>query len=492
MTIGSRRKQPKGLPAIVAVLSLAVHGAAGALIHFTGDEPTSRAERVAAATEAELAAAAAAELSSPNCPTNASLAAWAQAAYCMSPLGGEACFAELDRSYNVWLSECNALFVEEEERKKRDKTPVRIAFLDAAALDKLEPLPIQPLLKPEPPRPEPPKPEIAQPAPPKPAAPPPPPPPPMKRRDRQVVEITPPENNEPPKDTRFISDFNSSTDKQRVARGSTEEMVDRPAPKELPVASKQKLPREPQPPKVLAKKQPESDFDNPRGTGKLDMRKPGERDETRRSKPKSIGRATGSKDPLTANGLAPRKGERGRKIRRPKNPRVGGEGGQEGERGRPKVPDLRPSEELLSRVVGGGSVDHLEEIEEGETTALNSKRWKYASFFNRLKRQVAQNWRPAEVYQARDPKGNVYGIKNRTTVVRVSLRKNGSVADIHVVKRSGVDFLDDEAVRAFRAAGPFPNPPEALADARDMISFSFSFVLEMSGTRSRWKFFRNR
>ncbi len=128
---------------------------------------------------------------------------------------------------------------------------------------------------------------------------------------------------------------------------------------------------------------------------------------------------------------------------------------------------------------------------DGENTALNTRRWKYASFFNRMKRQVAQNWHPAEVWMQRDPYGNVYGDKDRTTVVRVALRQDGSLAGIYIEHGSGVDFLDEEAVRAFRVAQPFPNPPSGLRDPdSDIITFSFGFRFEIGAPSSSWRIFR--
>jgi TonB family protein len=135
-------------------------------------------------------------------------------------------------------------------------------------------------------------------------------------------------------------------------------------------------------------------------------------------------------------------------------------------------------------------VDDVQDAEEGDFTALNSRKWKYATFFNRMKRQVAQNWHPDVVYLRRDPTGNIYGTRDRLTILQVSLKPNGSVAKIYVAKQSGVDFLDDEAVRAFREAQPFPNPPAGLVDARsNLITFSFGFHFAI-GDPGRWKVFR--
>ena len=147
--------------------------------------------------------------------------------------------------------------------------------------------------------------------------------------------------------------------------------------------------------------------------------------------------------------------------------------------GAPRVPNLQASKEVLERVAGGGSVDRLDDVENGDETSLNSKRWLYASFFNRLKRQVAQNWNPEPVWRRRDPTGTVFGFRTRVTEVRVSLSRRGEIAKILVSTPSGVVELDDEAVRAFRAAGPFPNPPEGLVQKDNLITFAFGFTFEL-------------
>ena len=45
--------------------------------------------------------------------------------------------------------------------------------------------------------------------------------------------------------------------------------------------------------------------------------------------------------------------------------------------------------------------------------------------------------------------------------------------------------LDDEAIRAFRAAQPFPNPPPGLVGEDGQIEFSFALYLDI---RNGWEF----
>ena len=151
--------------------------------------------------------------------------------------------------------------------------------------------------------------------------------------------------------------------------------------------------------------------------------------------------------------------------------------------------DLAPSADVLRRALaaGGGGEggakafpDRLKGVKEGEGTFLNTKEWKGASFFNRVKAAVAQKWNPADVYARRDPNGNRYGIKDRYTGLHVTLNGDGSLRHLRVISPSGIDFLDEEAVGAFEAAQPFPNPPDAVKDRDGLIRFSFGFFFEIS------------
>jgi len=143
---------------------------------------------------------------------------------------------------------------------------------------------------------------------------------------------------------------------------------------------------------------------------------------------------------------------------------------------------LTPSFAQLARAVGSGTQDALKDIDEGDETALNSKKWRFAAFFNRVKHQVQEHWHPDDVYRRRDPTGAIHGRTNRLTIVRVQLNPNGNLANVALESPSGLEFLDDEALQAFRAAQPFPNPPRQLIDHTDgLISFQFGFLFEISG-----------
>ena len=314
------------------------------------------------------------------------------------------------------------------------------------------------------------------------------------RESGQVIEVTAPDVESTPDNARFLSEYDTQVEKEMVARGSTEEMIAKPAPKELPIEETPKeLPEDPQPSgeesddrALVARAQDGSaaDGQSEKSSPVLAMRA----QEARAAS--TAGELSGA-DALEANGLAAAARGDGSREQRAQDAQEGREAVNAGAGARSTLPNLRPSEEILSRVAGGGSVDKVDGIESGDFTAINSKKWKFASFFNRMKRQVAQNWHPDVAYVRRDPTGKVYGTKDRVTVLEVSLKSDGSLAKVVVFQESGVDFLDAEAISAFELAQPFPNPPAGLVDAgSQLITFSFGFHFQVGGRRDAWQIFR--
>jgi TonB family protein len=135
---------------------------------------------------------------------------------------------------------------------------------------------------------------------------------------------------------------------------------------------------------------------------------------------------------------------------------------------------------------GGAPPDDLSKVEKGAGTYLNTREWKYAAFFNRVKQAVAARWKPMERLRSKDPGADRnLGTRDRITVLGVSLRPDGTIADIYVSESSGVELLDQESIQAFERAAPFANPPEALVE-NGLIRFAFGFnVMNDSAMRFR-------
>ena len=153
-------------------------------------------------------------------------------------------------------------------------------------------------------------------------------------------------------------------------------------------------------------------------------------------------------------------------------------------------PNLFPSPESPQHAlgIGAGSPDYLDDMDESDSTGLNAKKWKFARFFNDVKRAVAEEWHPDELLSRHDPSGHIYGASDRTTVLKVQLQPDGRIADLKVGRSSGVDFLDDEAMSAFRRAQPFVDPPPGLVGADGFIRFNFGFIVQLSG-RTAFEFY---
>ena len=154
---------------------------------------------------------------------------------------------------------------------------------------------------------------------------------------------------------------------------------------------------------------------------------------------------------------------------------------------------LTPSAAVLDKIAGAPASDvtPLDDVEEGAGTYLNTREWKYSSFFNRIKQTVGRFWDPNSVANQRDPTHEIFLYKDRFTLVSVILDSQGSLKDVVVDKSSGVDFLDREALAAFRRAQPFPNPPPGLLNAAGEIRFGFGFYLETNRAGLRLFRFNN-
>jgi TonB family protein len=137
-------------------------------------------------------------------------------------------------------------------------------------------------------------------------------------------------------------------------------------------------------------------------------------------------------------------------------------------------PSPEPPSDTPAATGGAAPNDELNDVEAGEGTYLNTREWKYAAFMNRVKQAVAAKWDPNGRLKAKEPRRQLYA--PRTTVLGVTLRPDGTLADVFVMKPCGIDQLDLEAVAAFERAAPFLNPPPGLVE-NGYIRFQFGFTL---------------
>ncbi|MCB9548404.1 MAG: energy transducer TonB [Myxococcales bacterium] len=311
--------------------------------------------------------------------------------------------------------------------------------------------------------------------------PPPPPPPPAARPDGQVVEIPPPPREEVPDDARLLSDYNSKVEKEMVSAN-----LRAPTPKMRKSDRRLLSPGDDENGKSTAenRKRPDDSPSKRRDDRPGDAERPGktpgpaakpgeERPKVAEPKPNPLPAGDGVFKPAVEPSVAEQA-----------TPGGGGNvgGAQAPANWTALLPTLGPED--MDRQ--DGSIDHIEDMEKGAETFLNTRDYQYAWFFNRVKRSVQQRWRALEAHRRHDPYGRIYGVRDRQTVVEVTLDPEGALEDIIITKDSGVAFLDEAAVAAFQDAQPFPNPPAGLKDADGRIRFRFSFFLEINSRGMRF------
>jgi len=109
----------------------------------------------------------------------------------------------------------------------------------------------------------------------------------------------------------------------------------------------------------------------------------------------------------------------------------------------------------------------------------------YGDYFRNVKARVFKNWDPNTPLREHDPKGNLYGTRDRYTILEVTLDRAGEISALRVSRTSGLAFLDDAAIEAFRRTAPFGPPPPGLLGKNGTVVFPFGFYLEAAGAPHR-------
>lgn len=328
----------------------------------------------------------------------------------------------------------------------------------------------------------------------------PPEPKPEEKLSGQIVEVPPTADDSPNPEAKYLSKYNARVEKESVARPDQRDPSMKRVTNKLQTQERQGAPEQAVPTPGLTVKGDGLEADQPGQPNKALGLEKGEQkfvlevpDMVRRD---SVALKM-SDLPGQAHRLANRDGTEALKGNSDKlvlqlgegssDLAGGGGGGKKGDQNAPEqkslpsLAALQPTLGTVARISGSPSRDYVEGMPEGEGTFLNTKEFKYATFFYRVRDSVATFWEDQvyREYRRRDPTGNIYGVRDRATLLQVQLNREGRLEDVRIEQTSGVEFLDHVAVQAFRMAEPFPNPPPALADADGNIRFSFQFVVVM-------------
>jgi len=133
----------------------------------------------------------------------------------------------------------------------------------------------------------------------------------------------------------------------------------------------------------------------------------------------------------------------------------------------------------------GGDVsqsnDYLKDVDRGIETLLNTREFKYYTYYNRIRKQLSHYWEPKvrQKVSALFQQGRtIASTQDRITKLLIVLNSAGTLVTVQVLSDSGIRDLDDAAIEAFKAAAPFPNPPKGIIDTDGTVKIRWDFVLE--------------
>ncbi len=137
--------------------------------------------------------------------------------------------------------------------------------------------------------------------------------------------------------------------------------------------------------------------------------------------------------------------------------------------------------------------DYLPDVKSGLETSLNTREFKFYSYFERIKDRLRMYWEPE--LQSRIQKvfaqGSDLNEHDLITKLHVTLSKNGELSKVVIEKNSGYEEVDSAAVVAFEKAAPFPNPPSGMIED-GVVHLTWSFVVQTRGMNNIFVFLSKR
>lgn len=114
----------------------------------------------------------------------------------------------------------------------------------------------------------------------------------------------------------------------------------------------------------------------------------------------------------------------------------------------------------------------------GGPISLNTKDPTYVSYFTKIKQTIEQQWEYPEVALR-------YGLQGRLSL-EFTISGNGQLENLRMIRSSGSQVLDQEALRAIMAAAPFPPIPAWIKP----VPLSISASMEYHDNRLNYRFNR--
>lgn len=165
--------------------------------------------------------------------------------------------------------------------------------------------------------------------------------------------------------------------------------------------------------------------------------------------------------------------------------------GNEIARAEPRVPDPPRTREPLQEnaIVAERPLPSLKDLlpppswsssgaRSSTPVSLNTRDPVYVTYFNKIKQLIEAQWEYPEMALR-------YGLQGKLAL-EFTISGNGGLEQIRLIRSSGSQLLDDEAVRAIKAAAPFPPIPPWIKSNPLLISAS----MEYHDSRLNYRFSR--
>ncbi len=124
--------------------------------------------------------------------------------------------------------------------------------------------------------------------------------------------------------------------------------------------------------------------------------------------------------------------------------------------------------------VEGLPEDFFPDFQVGERTYLNVLRFPKVGYFVRLKKIFKTTWNPSSAIRASI--GGVQISRGQIEVVlAVTVDPAGRLAELNVLRSSGLPLYDTEALRTIRDSAPFAAPPAELINAPNGLRMAWTF-----------------
>jgi protein TonB len=99
---------------------------------------------------------------------------------------------------------------------------------------------------------------------------------------------------------------------------------------------------------------------------------------------------------------------------------------------------------------------------------LNTKDPTYVTYNGKIGQMIEINWQFPEVAKQ-------YGFKGKV-ILEFTITAKGELAEVRLIRSSGYNLLDEEAMRAVKTAAPFPPFPPWIKDDRLVFSAGMEYL----------------